>query len=301
MRKQWRWGVLLAIVIGMGGCATVKETTNPKDYVEIENPFYDGSIGSSQTTWVPKRYVEGGVPRGGEVLRRGYRAATDGVADARDGVTAGKKLRNRIVVVDGGKGLGVRFRDLLGECGSVKLSWESGLQPPGESGVDARFLAEAAGKPGNGFLVYFSYPEEIVSGAILQASLYDLRGPTLLRSFRTQIQPVRSGGTFEDALSFALIELSDAVREVAVQLPWYGRVASVNGGRVFIDGGRESGLTAGRRIGIYRGGDSVTGIGFAPGARIVTVTIADLVGPDGAVLAGADVEKVQAGDLVVPE
>ncbi|MFZ2950293.1 MAG: hypothetical protein WA003_12485 [Desulfuromonadaceae bacterium] len=42
------------------------------EYVEIDNPAYTMSPGAPATIWVPRKSVDNGVPRGGEVLKKGY-------------------------------------------------------------------------------------------------------------------------------------------------------------------------------------------------------------------------------------
>lgn len=42
------------------------------EYVEVSNPTYTMSPGAPATIWVPRKSVDNGIPRGGEVLRKGY-------------------------------------------------------------------------------------------------------------------------------------------------------------------------------------------------------------------------------------
>lgn len=49
------------------------------DYVEISNPDYTRSPNAPATIWVPKRYVEDGPPRGGELLKKAAGEVADGL------------------------------------------------------------------------------------------------------------------------------------------------------------------------------------------------------------------------------
>ena len=67
--------VLLALV---AGCAGAKTQSQPSDYVEVPNPAFTMSPNAPETIWVPRRYVDSGVPRGSELVKRGYDALTGG-------------------------------------------------------------------------------------------------------------------------------------------------------------------------------------------------------------------------------
>lgn len=71
---------LLALVAGCAG--TKAQLPGPNDYVEVPNPALTMSPNAPETIWVPRRYVESGVPRGGELVKRGYEAVTGGDAAA---------------------------------------------------------------------------------------------------------------------------------------------------------------------------------------------------------------------------
>lgn len=64
----------------LAACAAVRSASAPpEEYVEIANPAYTISPNAPATIWVPRRYVESGIPRGGEVLKRGYEKVVQGV------------------------------------------------------------------------------------------------------------------------------------------------------------------------------------------------------------------------------
>lgn len=64
-------------LVFLAGCAgTNVQPTSRDGYVEIENPGLTMSPNAPATIWVPRSYVEKGVPRGGELTKRGYEALT---------------------------------------------------------------------------------------------------------------------------------------------------------------------------------------------------------------------------------
>ena len=63
----------------VAGCAGAKvQSQGAEEYVEIPNPGLTMYPGASATIWVPRKSVDEGIPRGGELLKRGYQAATGG-------------------------------------------------------------------------------------------------------------------------------------------------------------------------------------------------------------------------------
>ena len=68
---------LLLGLVFLAGCAGANgSASRPGDYVEIANPGYTMSPGAPETIWVPRSYVDKGVPRGNELVKKGYEAAT---------------------------------------------------------------------------------------------------------------------------------------------------------------------------------------------------------------------------------
>lgn len=83
--------ILLSLVF-LAGCAGANGAAGrpPGDFVEIENPGLTMSPNAPATIWVPRSYVEKGVPRGGELARQGYDAVTGSKpATARQAAPAG--------------------------------------------------------------------------------------------------------------------------------------------------------------------------------------------------------------------
>jgi hypothetical protein len=71
--------VVVSLSLGvLAGCAgTYAQSPVPRDYVEIANPAVTMSPNAPETIWVPRSYVEKGVPRGKELVKQGYEAVTE--------------------------------------------------------------------------------------------------------------------------------------------------------------------------------------------------------------------------------
>jgi hypothetical protein len=64
--------IVLAASLILASCAGNRAATDhPADYVEIDNPGFTMSPDAPAKIWVPRSYVESGVPRGSEVLKKG--------------------------------------------------------------------------------------------------------------------------------------------------------------------------------------------------------------------------------------
>ena len=64
--------IVLSACLILAACAGNRQTTgSPDDYVEIDNPAATLSPDAPARIWVPRSYVERGVPRGGEILKKG--------------------------------------------------------------------------------------------------------------------------------------------------------------------------------------------------------------------------------------
>lgn len=78
IRGNLVWKLILLLSLGLAaGCATTRDRT---DYVEIPNPAFTMAPNAPETIWVPRESVDNGVPRGGELAKRGYEAVKDGLA-----------------------------------------------------------------------------------------------------------------------------------------------------------------------------------------------------------------------------
>lgn len=78
----------LLLVAGCTG-ANVKASSQ-RDYVEVANPAFTMSPNAPETIWVPRSYVDSGLPRGGELAKKGYDAmkATEPVTASQAGIVA---------------------------------------------------------------------------------------------------------------------------------------------------------------------------------------------------------------------
>ncbi len=66
--------LILSCCLLLAACAgqkTAATSTQPDDYVEIDNPAFTMSADQPSKIWVPRRYVESGIPRGSEVVKKG--------------------------------------------------------------------------------------------------------------------------------------------------------------------------------------------------------------------------------------
>ena len=301
-------GVCSALLAGavMGGCAAHRQQTlNTDDYVEIDNPFIGDTAGENPKIWVPRKSVEKGVPRGGELLKKGYEALA-GKPDPKSGaiVDAGAPpstdhVRLRLLVAeDGEQVVGVSISRFLGRSCIVRALARPSAKSLASEQDQLDFITPLAAQPVGGPVLILSKPEGIKPGSRIKADLYDIRGPILIRSFFVKVPAPAKDQTPDDALNAALKGLADAALGSLEWLAWYGRVIDVSGERVYIDAGAESGLKPGQRVTVYRGGEAIKGIGFAPGERITNFTLTERVGPDGAYGTTVDATRVQPGDYV---
>jgi hypothetical protein len=97
----------------LAGCAGAKtQSPDLRDYVEVSNPSYTLNPNASPTMLVPREYVEKGLPRGGELVKKGYASIT-GTAETAPAPAATPPVEGReakkvphfvqIVAVDGDK------------------------------------------------------------------------------------------------------------------------------------------------------------------------------------------------------
>ncbi|WP_243374802.1 hypothetical protein [Geotalea sp. SG265] len=66
--------IAVAMLAAVGCAATNPGSAGRQGYVEIANPAYTMSPNAPETIWVPRSYVDNGVPRGGELVKKGYEA-----------------------------------------------------------------------------------------------------------------------------------------------------------------------------------------------------------------------------------
>lgn len=314
-------------------CAANKSgNTQPDDYVEISNPMITMDPSAPATVWVPRRYVESGVPRGGELVKKGYEQvagapqtvsqapASPAAATPQAGVkpvsqpvsqpvAAPIALRSRIAVLEvGDNGLLRPLVEHMRVCAvgvlvdPAQASFLAKYSSVANQAERAAFATRLQQEYGATVAVFIA-ASQIAPGTTLQGEVYDAMGGGLVRTV-TAVVPSYApddAAAKDAALGKALTEVAEKIREVAALLPWYGKVAAVDGDRVYINTGKEAGLKAGQLLKVYRGGKVVAGLGFAPGERIATVEVGGFVGANGAYGVIKDGKGVQANDLVAVE
>lgn len=76
MRLIKRSAAMLTMFM-LTACSLNRPAAKPsQDYVEVDNPAYTMSPNASPTMFVPRRYVEEGIPRGKELIQQGVEAVT---------------------------------------------------------------------------------------------------------------------------------------------------------------------------------------------------------------------------------
>jgi hypothetical protein len=79
---------LLLIVMSAGCAGTNAQSPGQRGYVEIDNPAFTMSPTAPEKIWVPRESVDKGVPRGGELVKRGYESVTGSETSAPQPTTA---------------------------------------------------------------------------------------------------------------------------------------------------------------------------------------------------------------------
>jgi hypothetical protein len=311
------------LFVFLAGCAGTKSAVPSKEeYVEIDNPGYTMSPNASPTIWVPRRYVESGVPRGGELVKQGYEAAKSSLTAGRNpqekqarivpppAAVSVPVIKNRIAVLEVGKnGLAAPFSEMLKKTSSVIIP------DPSQIAILGRYAALATQAEKNTFAVrlqedfsanlvtFMSAPDGIAQGKVLKAEIFDGMGGGLVRVVEASLPQYSANeqSARESAVSATLMKLIEQTREVLSLLPWYGKVVAVEGDRIYINAGKEAGIQLGQTLKVYRGGKVVQGLGFAPGKMIGTAEIAGFVGTNGAYGIVKEGVGVLVSDLVSVE
>ncbi|ABB32378.1 hypothetical protein GeomeDRAFT_1676 [Geobacter metallireducens RCH3] len=291
-----RYVALLALLT-VTACAGPRTATGPsEEYVEVDNPAYTMSPNASPTMWVPRRYVESGIPRGSQLVKKGYEEVVGKGAPApASQVAAAVSPRLRIAVVQAGgnelaAGLGEKLRGagfaLVGEPRP-----EGALSVPASVEERGAYVQSLNRNREFNAVVFIGSLKGEGGGSLLVAEMYDGMGGILLRRIEV---PVSSQG--ESAAS--LDAVADKVRGVARHIPWLCGIAAVEGEKVYINAGRESGVVIGQRLRIYRGGKGIKGLGFDPGSKVGTLEVTGFVGPNGAYGIVREGEGARTSDLV---
>ncbi|GLI39372.1 hypothetical protein KI811_11700 [Geobacter hydrogenophilus] len=294
-----RYLALLAL-LAVTACAGPRTAAGPaEEYVEIDNPAYTMSPNASPTIWVPRRYVESGIPRGSQLLKKGYEEVVGKGTSAP--VPAAVSPRLRIAVLQAGgndlaAGLGEKLRGagfaLVGEPRP-----EGALSVPASMEERGAYVLGLNRTREFNAVVIIGSGEAAGEGKKLAAELYDGMGGILLRRIEVPVHRESSAAPGSD-LSAALDSMVEKIRGVARHVPWLCGIVAVEGEKVYINAGRESGIGIGQPLRIYRGGKVVKGLGYDPGSMVGTLVVTGFVGPDGAYGTIREGEGAKSSDLV---
>ncbi len=325
-------------LVFVAACATNKGSgpANENDYVEVPNPGVTMSPDAPATIWVPRSSVESGIPRGGVLVKKGFErvAGTKEAAPHEEvPVTVAQQpvpaavaapvivpapqpaavpihLKSRIAVLEsGGNGLLLPLSNRISTASAgilvdnhqvAFLAKNAAMASQAEQGAFALRLQQEYGANA---AVFVSAPDLIAPGKYVQGAVYDCLGGVLVRTVSARIPQyaVADNAARDAALETALTELAAQVKYVVGLLPWYGKVAALEGDRAYINAGRESGIRIGQAVRVYHRGKVIPGLGFAPGERIATLEISGFIGADGAYGILRDGKDVQVNDLVAVE
>lgn len=298
------FAALLTAALLICGCAPrYQQPINTNDYVEVDNPYPAESSDPNAKVWVPRKSVEHGPLRATELIKKGYEKVAGKSDESATVIDAAKPpagvARIRLLVaVSGEQSIGAPLRKFLSQ-GSIV----SGVDSPTSNELineqeEVAYIATISEHAATGPILFISKPDGVKPGSRIKADLYDIRGPLLIRSFWVAVpQPGKEQNNGSVLLS-ALKGLSDATLASLEWFPWYGRVIRVSGERIYVDAGAESGIKVGQRLFIYRGGEAVKGIGFAPGKRITDFPVTELFGEDGSYGVSPQAAEVKPGDYV---
>jgi len=291
----------LAASLLVSGCgAQHQQAINSDEYVEIDNPY---SGHASPKIWVPKYMTEKGMPRGSDLVKKGYEKTFGATAESSTAGEAGKPsnnvIRKRLLVAEAGAQIiGDQLRRLLSQNTIVNGVSSPSAHEQLDEKEQSTYLASFADRLSGGPLLLVSKPEGTKPGARIRADLYDIRSSQLIRPQWVTIPQVVQGHSTDDALLSALKGLADATLSTLERVTWYGRVIRVSGERVYVDSGADTGLSVGQRLLVYRGGEFIKGYGFAPGVKITSFPIAGVFGPDSSYGISQQAASVKAGDYV---
>jgi hypothetical protein len=310
------------------------DVTSSDDYVEIANPFYTASPNAPATIWVPRSSVDSGVPRGTELVKKGYDKVSEAMSSPKpvtgesavaapatqaqpvpvpvsaQPLPATVSLKSRIAVLEAkDNGLILPLSNKLERLGAGILLDHHQPSFPAKysdlsnmadwSAVSVRLQQEF----GATISVFIWVPDQVAPGKVILATVYDGLGGGVVKTVVAQIPSYAptdpaAQNTAQDA---ALDEIAGKLKAVTALLPWYGKVVAVGNGRVYINAGSEAGLRVGQILKVYRGGKAVLGVGFTPGEQVATVEIKGFAGVNGAYGVVKDGKGARADDLIAVE
>ncbi len=351
--------IFLSASILLAACTAKRTEGTLPGYVEVDNPAQTMSPNAPAKIWVPRSYVEKGIPRGGDLVKMGTEkvmesfgrskpqsqpvfptqqpgaserqpiagaAANQQPAGSRP-LTAGLQpaqsqsyidrmappapavstLKPRIAVLELGKNdLTIPFYDNLRRSGigtaidPVQTAFLAQVSPVTSDAEKAAFATRLQQDYGANVLIYLSAPDGVMSGKTVVAEVYDTMGGGLLRKFDATLSFSDAADQAEKnaAVASALASFNEKIKELVSYLPWYGHITAVEGSRVYIAAGRETGICVGQVLRIYHSGKFMKGLGYAPGELVGTMVIQGFVGTNGSFGAIREGQGVQPLDVV---
>lgn len=316
MRFAKRYAAI-CLLFALAGCAVNKEGRGTEEYVEIPNPAITMSPNAPETVWVPRSYVDSGVPRGGELVKKGYESLKGTPASAPQRLktatvqpAAPVPLKSRIALLEvGDHGLLLPSSDKLTGA-AVGVMLPASLSAPVAKDADLATPAGRRGavtylqqKFGTTVAVLVSAPDQVAPGKSVLGEIYDGMSGELLSSVSAAIpffSPGDAAGR-EASLGKALTELAGKTKSAVDLLPWYAKVVAIDGDRIYVNAGSEAGVVIGQQLRLHRPGKVVPGLGYALGDRNGTLEITGLVGTNGAYGVVKEGKGIQTDDLVALE
>ena len=312
---------VFSLLMLLGGCVVNRTGPGPEDYVEIPNPAITMTPDAPATVWVPRSYVEDGVPRGRDLVKKGYESVRGAAQSAgraaesapqRENVVAVQpddysQLKNRMALLEiGTNGLLNAFSDKMANAAVGVITPPSQSAPLvkdfdlGNQAGRAAVALDLQQKLGTTLVVFISAPDQLAAGSSIKGEIFDGMAGELLRSVSVAIPSFTAGNAVERnaAVSKALNEVVQKTKRAVALFPWAGKVVSVEGDRVYLNAGSESGVGVGHTLRLHRPGKVVAGLGYAPGEDNGTLEIAGLVGANGAYGVVKANRGVKAGDIV---
>ena len=291
-------GFALLLLLTVTACAGSRTVAGPSaEYVEIDNPAFTMSPNAPATILVPRRYVDSGLPQGGEILKMAYAKAGAVALPA-----AAPKLRIAVLPMTEGAPAAELQEQLRSASfailGEPRAKGE--LSPTATAAERSAYVLNLSREQEFNAVVLVGVQQAGGTGTLI-GELYDgMGGGVLLRRIETTVPLAREGAgdTGGQALSAAVAMLAEKLREGTRHIPWLCGVVAVDGEKIYLNAGRDSGITLGQRLQVYRGGKAVAGLGFDPGSRVATLEVAGFVGPDGSYGILREGAEVRISDVV---
>ena len=272
--------LLFCLTLSLTACAgnrAASDKNPPTEYVEISNPGFTMSRDAPATIWVPKSSVENGPPRGGEAIKMAYESvknsqtnasapqntppAVTTAAGAAQPAAAG--MRTRVAVVETGHNqLAIPFNEKLRALpGSpvIAIAPEAAADKLQSRAERAAYAAKAWQDSGVNLSLFVSAPDGLISGRHLSAEIYDGLGSGLTSKVDAVIpaHDPKDTTALNLAITAALSQLAEKARDSIALLPWYAKIAAIEGNRIYLNAGHEAGINMGQRLNVYRGGKVV--------------------------------------------